>query len=78
MIISYNIFGLQIDIDIPLLIISGVMSIMFFVGRNLIYKEFDIMKEFKHNKILMIIPLATNVILALFVIASSVTIRLKT
>lgn len=73
--LRFIILGLEISIDIPILIISGIMTLIFLIGRHMLYSEFNINEEYKHNKILMIIPIVTNMLLVLIMLGLSVSLK---
>lgn len=73
--LRFIILGLEISIDIPILIVTGIMTLIFLIGRHMLYSEFNINEEFKHNRILMLVPVITNTLLILIVLVFSVSLK---
>ena len=73
--LRFIILGLEISIDIPILIVTGIMASIFLIGRHMLYSEFNINEEFKHNRILMMVPVITNTLLILIVLVFSVSLK---
>ena len=73
--LRFIILGLEISIDIPILIVTGIMTSIFLIGRHMLYSEFNINEEFKHNRILMMVPVITNTLLILIVLVFSVSLK---
>ena len=73
--LRFIILGLEISIDIPILIVTGIMTSIFLIGRHMLYSEFNINEEFKHNRILMLVPVITNTLLILIVLVFSVSLK---
>lgn len=72
-VVSFAINGTTVSVDIPSLILSVSMSILFLIGRRILYSEFNIIREYADNKILALIPKITNFILILMIILFSVS-----
>ena len=73
--LRFIILGLEISVDIPILIVTGIMTSIFLIGRHMLYSEFNINEEFKHNRILMMVPVITNTLLILIVLVFSVSLK---
>lgn len=73
LVVSFTIDGTTVSVDIPSLILSVSMSILFLIGRRILYSEFDISREYGDNKILALIPKITNIVLILMIILFSVS-----
>ena len=71
----FIILGLEISINIPILIVTGIMTSIFLIGRHMLYSEFNINEEFKHNRILMMVPVITNTLLILIALVFSVSLK---
>lgn len=73
LVVSFTIDGTTVSVDIPSLILSVSMSILFLIGRRILYSEFKITREYGDNKILTLVPKITNIVLILMIILFSVS-----
>lgn len=70
----FEIYDYLIQINIISALITIASAILFASAREIIYREFEINKKYPDNRVLSLLPSATNIIMAVMVLVISITI----